>query len=224
MTFEQAVTNMISALTNANEGLQKLETTFSKDVSSMKLWLPTQHIDSLWIIYTAWNGIPATKAKNPTSLKADGSETTRSAVPTPTYADITTRISKALTGLRHCSPPNDFALGIGNGDDGVWPQLASSTNSGVGGLGWRLLRTTMRKLEISFEAVEELITFVRTHRDQMPALRHEVQAALQLLEGMRPMLKSDSGKGKATARETGTGTERRRNIDEEYDWPQYGSI
>lgn len=65
---------MVSALKYASEGLQKLGETFSRDISPLGLWLPPQHIDSLWTIYTAWNSIPA-GAKHPTSLKADTSET-----------------------------------------------------------------------------------------------------------------------------------------------------
>lgn len=45
----------------------------------------------------------------------------------------------------------------------------------------------MRKLEISSEAIQELMGLVRMYRDCMPALRHEISAALQLLEGMGPL-------------------------------------
>ncbi|KAF2173727.1 hypothetical protein M409DRAFT_16001 [Zasmidium cellare ATCC 36951] len=228
ITFEQAVADMVSALDHANKGLLSLETTFGRDVDPLKLWLPSQHVDSLWIIYTAWNGIPATgPAKRAADLKTDGSK--KSAIPPPTtYIEITHRISKALTGLRQCSPPSG-----GLADHYQRPSHLNSDfrnlDSPNSGLGWHVLRTTMRKLEISFEAIEELMASVILQRGRMAALRHEIGAAGELLEGIRGLVDCGGGeKGKGT----GKGEKGRENDivdgddfeEEEFDWRYCGAI
>ncbi|KAK4498065.1 hypothetical protein PRZ48_010721 [Zasmidium cellare] len=164
VTFEQAVADMVDALEYAKKGLQSLETTFNRDIAPLKVWLSTQHVDSLWILYTAWNGV----SQNPPTSKADGSKNPT----TTTYPEIMHRISKALVGLRQSSTPDCF----------------SDLNANSG-LSWHVLRTTMRKLEISFEAIEELVGLVRVQRERLAALRHEVGAAGELLGGLRGVVK-----------------------------------
>lgn len=217
---------MLSALKYANEGLQELETTFSHHVAALSLWLPPQHIDSLWIIFTTWNGLHAGTAKHPADLKVEGSKPWK----TTTYAEVTRRISNALTGLRQCSSPEALAFS----EDHHGRQRSSHpgfsatnyANSGAAGLGWHVLRSTMRKLEISIEAIEELAVLVRVRRERLPALRHEVCAAVQMLKGLQDVTCAGKGKGKAAM---GHGYDRNQEEgeeegEEEYDWPDCGSI
>lgn len=197
ISFEQAITDLLSALNYAKEGLQELETSFHQDIAPLRFWLPPSHVDFLWLVYTAWDGLPANIVKHPADLKVDGCQP----LSTTTYAQITHSISNALSGLRQCSPPDALAF---NGDHhgrqrSLHPGFISTNyaNSGAAGLDGHVLRTTMRMLEISFEAIEGLVTLVGVYREMLAALRHKVRAVVQLLAGMPGMKCGGKGKGKA---------------------------
>ncbi|EME42755.1 hypothetical protein DOTSEDRAFT_26306 [Dothistroma septosporum NZE10] len=169
LSFEQASVALYDALEAASKSCQTLETSFATHTRGVKPWLPPKDVDSLWTIYLNWDGRPVERI-------ADADETlSKSDLDMTTYRDIHKRLLRALSAIFTCA---ETPAKLGPNID---------TTNGYASPSWQILRTTTRKLRISLEAIEELLGMVRVRRDCMPSLVHEILAAMQLLESIRPL-------------------------------------
>lgn len=161
-SFEQAAASMYAALVTANQECRSIEKSFTDDVRNVMRWLPSSYLDSLWMIRIGWDGSHINNNKCGTAIKAVDNSTSVS------YDSVVKRFTTALQGMKTSTPP----------------QKAPESGSGSS-LSWEVLRTTMRKFEISLEAVEELLQLTRSRRDRMPLLLHELASAIHILESVR---------------------------------------
>lgn len=173
--FEHAAANMHAALQNACRECPKIETSFNEQVQRLTLWLPSQLVDSLWTIFLDWDGIPLQQQQaGRASAKPHGVPSGPSIC--PSFNDIAKRFTKALEALKMSAPPRCFTSGGSGG---------AAASFGTADVNFEVLRTTMRKLQISLEAIETLMGSVRSHRNRMAPMVKEMSSAVSLLDGVR---------------------------------------
>ncbi|EME81545.1 uncharacterized protein MYCFIDRAFT_204345 [Pseudocercospora fijiensis CIRAD86] len=187
---------MYAALVTANQECRSIEKSFMNDVRHVMRWLPPSYMDSLWTIRVGWDGSPAGDGTKPGFAKLDTTAVS--------YDSVVRRFSAALQGMKSSGPP------------------ANAPDSGQG-FSWEVLRTTMRKLQISLEAIEEIFQLTRNHRDRMPLLLHELASAIHLLESVRDVWETSNtraGASKGKGREVPSTTPGCSSRD--FEWSEVG--
>lgn len=204
--FPQAARAMHTALVCADQECRNIAASFASEIRDVLIWLPPPYVNSLWTIRLSWNGCLQQDA-----VTTD--DTARTEPPNPiTYSAISQRFNVALIAIRTCSPPD---------------RRRPSGDGRRMSLGWGVLGSTMRKLQISFEAIEELLVLVKAQRDKLPLLLHEIASARHLLESVREVWESPNKAGKrpATAASASASTSSSaQTIRTEYAWPAYSSM
>lgn len=181
LTFAEAARCMHAALVCANQECRSIETSFNAQTRQIQAWLPAAYVNSLWTIRLSWTGRPEHNSLASAATSESGCNELA------TYLGIVQRFNTALTGIRTCTPPDGTGVGRGN---------SLPPNSSRLPLGWEVLGSTMRKLQISLEAIEELFALVKTQRDRMPLLFHEIDSAQHLLESVREVWETEKKAGK----------------------------
>ena len=173
--FEQAAANIHAALQHACRECPKIEMSFNEQVQRLTTWLPSQLVDSLWTIFLDWNGIPLQQQQEGRpGVKPHATSSAPSMY--PSFNDIAKRFTKALDALKMSAPPRCFTSGESD---------STAASFGTADVNFEILRTTMRKLQISLEAIEALMGSVRSHRDRMAPMVKEMNSAVSLLDGVR---------------------------------------
>lgn len=193
-TFAVAARAMHAALVCANQECRSIETSFEAQTRQLLSWLPAAYLNSLWMIRLSWNG---RSENSPTII---GTATRSGSSEVITYDGVVQRFNTALAAIKTCAPPD-----------------RSSTRLP---LGWEVLGSTMRKLQISLEAIEELLVLIKTQRDRMPLLLHEIGSAQHLLESVREVWETSTKAGKRPdASSSSSSTQPPRRSDHE--WPGF---
>ncbi|KAI5364234.1 hypothetical protein Slin14017_G061980 [Septoria linicola] len=208
--FPEAARAMHAALVCADQECRNIAASFASEIRDVLVWLPPSYVKSLWTIRLSWNG----------RLQQDAStadKKTRTESPNLiTYDGISQRFNAALMAIRNCSPPDRRSF---SGDR--VPTMS---------LGWEVLGSTMRKLRISFEAIEELLVLVKAQRDKLPLLLHEIASAQHLLESVREVWESLNKAGKRpdttnpTSSAPASASSSAQTRRTEYAWSRYSSM
>ena len=193
--FDQAAKTLHQALTHGIQHLRQLRNSFEKQVekSGITMWAHPDVVDELWTMKLEWNGVNLAGAENNSNLQ-----------PLPevvTYRSISKKALAALKDLEHCQRPKQDLV------DALGKRLS-----------FEVLRTTMRKLEVSRLGLEELFKAVTKDRTLMEAVLKEMQAAVSLLADLEELWMA-----KSTVHGKGRGRARTDKDKEGYVWAHYSS-
>jgi hypothetical protein len=202
-SFAEAARALHAALVCANQECRKIETSFEVQTRQLQSWLPGAYLNSLWMIRLSWNGRPEQQQQqqHQQSSTATGSIDTpaRSGVDVITYDGVVQRFNTALAAIKTCEPP-----------DRMGPRESRLP------LGWEVLGSTMRKLQLSLEAIEELLMLIKSQRERMALLLHEIGSAQHLLESVRDVWETPKKAGKRAETKPSSPTPPRHG---EHEWP-----
>ncbi|CAK4025919.1 Hypothetical predicted protein [Lecanosticta acicola] len=186
LPFEQAAANMHTVLQLACKEFPKIEKAFHEHTRALTVWLPPPLVDQLWTIYLDWNGIPLQQQRVPAPT-AKPRDTATPMNPSGTFNDAAKRFSKALEGLKTSTPPAMLGRRTGSARSAipVFAAHAADGEAAAAAVDWEILPTSLRKLQVSLDAIELLMGVVRERRDRMAPMVREMGSAVVLLEGMR---------------------------------------
>ncbi|KAI7540350.1 hypothetical protein KC331_g9224 [Hortaea werneckii] len=147
--------------------------------SGMSMWAPPDVIDDLWTMKLEWNGRNMAAAGG---READPLPPVSGAV---TYLGMAERVMSALVELKSCSRPR-----------------AETVDAAQSRLGPQVFTTTMKKLRVAIEGLDDLMEAVVKDRSLMGALVKEMVAAIALLDDIEDlwqtrMSSGTKGKGRA---------------------------
>lgn len=161
VSCEQAATGLYNALDAAIKFCREVEKQFENDTIHIRLWVDPRHIESLWSIKLAWNGVPASEyARNRDS---------RPASTMVTYNMVVDSLHQSMEELRMSLSSR---VPASQGVDRSQPSPER-------------VKTTLKKLLATFEGIEELTESVRTRRERMVSLQKELISAQNLLRDVR---------------------------------------
>ncbi|KAI7276005.1 hypothetical protein KC345_g6845 [Hortaea werneckii] len=179
--FEQAASDLHEALEVAARHFKNFRDVFETQIakSGMSMWAPPDVIDDLWTMKLEWDG---------RNMAATGG---READPLPpvsgavTYLGMAERVMSALVELKSCSR-----------------SLAETVEAAQSRLGPQVFNTTMKKLRVAIEGLDDLMEAVVKDRTLMGALVKEMVAAITLLDDIEDlwqtrMSSGPKGKGRA---------------------------
>lgn len=196
-SFSQAARAMHAALVCANQECRSIEASFEMQTRQLLSWLPAAYVNSLWTIRLSCSG----HSEQNSTLSGGIDAAARSGSDVITYDGVVQRFNTALAAIKTCAPP-----------DRTGPHESRLP------LGWEVLGSTMRKLQISLEAIEELLVLIKTQRDRMPLLLHEIGSAQHLLESVREVWETPKKAGKRPEAKSPSNTQPRHS---EHEWPSF---
>ncbi|KAK4545138.1 hypothetical protein LTR36_003689 [Oleoguttula mirabilis] len=191
VSFEKAADALCQALHFAIKHCKGIRGHFEGAVeqSSVSVWAPPRIIDSLWSTYLQWNGVDL--------ALLHGNPNQQPSQEVVTFKDVAQRLTGALGDMRSCKGPRMEHL------DGSGSKLSPE-----------VCKTTLKKLHVTMQGVEELMRRVSKDRKLMEPLAKELMAATGLLADIedlwRPTVKRATGNNGS-----------RWNDDDGYEWPDY---
>lgn len=179
--FEQAASDLHEALEVAVRHFKNFHDVFENQIarSGMSMWAPPDVIDDLWTMKLEWDGRNMAAAG---AGEADPPPPVSGAV---TYLGMAERVMSALVELKSCSRPR-----------------AETVGAAQSRLGPQVFTTTMKKLRVAIEGLDDLMEAVVKDRTLMGALVKEMVAAIALLDDIEDlwqtrMASGTKGKGRA---------------------------
>lgn len=189
--FEQAADALCQALHFAIKHCKGIQEHFEGEVerSSISLWAAPKVVDALWAMNVDWNGVDlAALEKNPNQQPS--SEVV-------TYKGVAKRLMCALDDMKSSGRPRLEYL------DEAGSKLSPE-----------VFRTTLNKLQVTMQGIEELMQSVAKDRSLMEPLIKDMMGATSLLADIedlwRPPKQPVGGKARSKWGE-----------DDDYVWPDY---
>ena len=156
LSFEKAGTALFDALSQALRFCKEFDQEFVADTYRVEWWAPSKVVNALWAMKMEWNGIPAAElAKNPDLKPGDH---------TQTYKKVVVNLMQAWEDMMACDP--------------ISKDILHRVDSK---LGLVEVKTSMNKLHVTFQGIEELVLIVRKDRLRMPALINQLRDARNVL-------------------------------------------
>lgn len=154
--FETAAWELFEALEQTRGNFEHCHNQFKEETRGVQFWAPPDVIDKLWAMKMDWNGVPAFEAARDPNLKPKDEAVY--------YKKYARQLLRAWEGMKSCGPlPFDLLQNPGSK------------------LGPVEVRTAMKKLEATFQGIEELMQLVRTDRNRAHALSDQLTDARRCL-------------------------------------------
>lgn len=163
MPFERAATALNNTLDSAIKFCKEVGKQFENETLNVAVWADPKCIDSLWTMKLDWNGVPASEYARSWDIQP--------ASTIVTYNMVVKSLHRAVDELRVSDGPSTPGL----------QQLDRSQQSP------ERVRTTLKKLLVTFEGIEELMDSVRTRRERMMDLQKELVSAQSMLRDIRDL-------------------------------------
>ena len=161
--FDRAAMALNYSLDAAVKFCKDVEKQFDNETSGIAVWADPQSVEDLWSMKLAWNGVPI--SEHPQNRDIMPASTVI------TYNMMVKDLYDAMEELRMAAVPN----------------LAGVRDLDCAQQSPERIRTTLRKLNVTFDGIDELIESVRTHRERISALQKELSSAQNLLRGIRDL-------------------------------------
>ena len=156
ISFEKAAAALYHALDYAAMYYGRFENDFRAETDSLRYWATPKATDLLWRTKIEWNGIPVSNlAQNPNVKPGENLDC---------YNKHVKNVMKAWEDMNSCGPAPLHVL-----------KEPGSKLSAVE------VKTNMRKLQVSFRGIVELMRMVRTERNRMRSLVNQLDDARVLL-------------------------------------------
>ena len=183
ISFEKAASDLFEALNEAVGFCVRFEESFREETGKLQLWAPPLVVKALWTTRIDWNGVPATDfATDPKSKPIENADY---------YNKHVKGLLRAWEDINFCGPIPLDAL--------------EDTGSKLSPVE---VKTSIKKLQVTFQGIVELLRMVHTDSNKMRALitqlRHARDALLDIEDLWDPPKKDEQ--------------ERRTGIDGEHVW------